>query len=104
MYGLGMESNWNSFKIYSDQFENLRFNWFEKAKNIQQIDENQFEFNLFDLTPTKYSLESNYQKLNSFEIHLIWFENFQFHWIEMWKIFRKIRWKSIRNSLIQIHL
>ena len=32
-----VESNWNSFEIRSIWFENLRFDWFERAKNIRKI-------------------------------------------------------------------
>ena len=34
---LGVESNWKSFEIRSIRFENLRFDWFERAKNIRKI-------------------------------------------------------------------
>ena len=35
---LGVESNWNSFEIRSIRFENLRFDWFEKAKKFEKFD------------------------------------------------------------------
>ena len=34
---IGVESNWNSFEIRSIRFENLRFDWFEKAKKVWKI-------------------------------------------------------------------
>ena len=34
---LGVESNCNLFEIRSIRFENLRFDWFERAKNIRKI-------------------------------------------------------------------
>ena len=36
-YIVGVESNWNSFEIRSIRFENLRFDWFEKAKKVRKI-------------------------------------------------------------------
>ena len=34
---LGEESNWHSFENCLIPFENLRFDWFERAKNVRKI-------------------------------------------------------------------
>ena len=50
--GLGVESNWNSFEIRSIRFENLQFDDSKEQKILEKFDENQFEFDSFDSTPT----------------------------------------------------
>ena len=77
-----IHSNWsklNSFQIWSIQFKNLQFEWFEKAKKSMKISSNCI-------------LESNW---NLFEICLIQFKNLQFHFERaknIWKIWWKLIW------------
>ena len=87
---LGVESNWNSLEICSIQFENLRFDWFERAKSIQKI-RWKLIWNLFDSIRLKLYVgwSQIFQMLDLFEIRSIRLENLWFDWFERWKIFRK---------------
>ena len=66
-FTLGVESNWNSFEICLIWFQNLRFHWFERAKNILKIQRKLIWFVQFN---SNYRMESIFQKLNSFKIDL----------------------------------
>ena len=91
-----VKSNWNLFEIRSIWFKNLRFDWFKIAKNIPKIrwKSIQIWFVRFNFN---FRVESNFQKLYSFEIRSIRFKNLQFDWFKRTKNVRKIRWKLIRN-------
>ena len=78
---------WNSFEIRSKfvrtsfeirskfvRLENLRFDWFKKGKNIRKIWWKSIWIR-FVRYSSNYRVESNFQKLDSFEKSWIWFKN-----------------------------
>ena len=92
--GVKLEFVGNSF----DSIRKFAIRLSRKAKNIQKI----WWKLIWVWFDSNYRVESNFQKLDLFEIHSIWFEILQFCWFKRWKNIQKIWYKSIRDSFDSI--